>query len=90
MCNAYAFLLYSIQSYRSTISQYVLCPGTPQTTNKNTVSKLYSVFIGRFYERAIKLVLRNYLSVRLDTMNLLEFVGHQISSISLISGSDDS
>ena len=89
MCNVYAFLLYSIQSYRSTISQYVFCPGTPQTTNKNTVSKLYSVFIGRFCERAFKRLLRNYLSVRPDTMNLLVFVGHQISSISLISGSDD-
>jgi hypothetical protein len=46
MCNVYAVLLYSFQSYRSTISEYVFCPGTPQTTNTNTVSKLYSVFIG--------------------------------------------
>jgi hypothetical protein len=89
MCNVYAVLLYSFQSYRSTFSEYVFCPGTPQTTNTNRVSKSYSVFIGWFWERAIKLVLRNYSSVIPDIINWLIFVRHQISSFSLISANDD-
>jgi hypothetical protein len=43
MCNVYAVLLYSFQSYRFTISEYVFCPGTPHTTNTNTVSKSFGV-----------------------------------------------
>jgi len=89
MCHVYAFLFYSFQTYRSTISEYKFCPGTPQTTNKNTVSKFYCVFIGRFWERAFKLVLRNYLIVTSDIMNLLIFVGHRMSSFSLISTNND-
>ena len=82
------FLFYPFQSYRSTIFEDVFFTGTPQTTNKNTVFKLYTVFIGRFSER----VLYSYSEitcVRSDIMNSLIFVGHQISSFSLISTSDD-
>jgi hypothetical protein len=42
-----------------------------QTTNTNRVSKSYSVLIGWFWERAIKLVLRNYSSVIPDIINWL-------------------
>ena len=82
------FLFYPFQSYRSTNSEDVFFTGTPQTTNNNTVSKLYTVFIGRFSER----VLNSYSEitcVRSDIMNSLIFVGHQISSFSMISTNDD-
>ena len=82
------FLFFPFQSYRSTISEEVFFTGTPHTTNKNTVSKLYTVFIGRFSER----VLNSYSEitcVRSDIMNSLIFVGHQMSSFSLILTNDD-
>ena len=82
------FLFYPFQSYRFTISEDVFFTDTPQTTNKNTVSKLYIAFIGRYSER----VLNSYSEitcVRSDIMNSLIIVGHQISSFSLISTNDD-
>jgi hypothetical protein len=52
----------------------VFFTGTPQTTNKNTVSKLYIVFIGRFLERVLNLY-SEITCVRSDIMNSLIIVG---------------
>jgi hypothetical protein len=76
------------RTYEFIISEDVFFTGTPQTTNKNTVSKLYIVFIGRFLERVLNLY-SEITCVRSDIMNSLIIVGHQISSFSLISTNVD-